>query len=304
MNGSPGQVDDPPSANEARTDFALAFAGPCILKNADGEPVTIRTERLGLLATPSGSLGLGDPLVNMDHVAPPGELLPPGPHPVDLCVARFPNGDERVAVARIRFAGAPAVKWEHSGAGAGVDSGTAGFCDGAGIAYLDDEPAGEALLAALEAGERAPTWHVAVIKVGGVDVIAFSSGWGDGLYSGLWGRSAAGDIVELVLDFDLLVTPITEPIPIGARPGRGSFAHPTLKAAGARAWVPWLGRRRLTIASGKQFVYPRWKLPDGSLSPLQGKPTWGRRWSYQVEPPAPDAELWLFVTRGYRPMTP
>ncbi|NET37521.1 MAG: DUF4241 domain-containing protein [Cyanothece sp. SIO1E1] len=51
-------------------------------------------------------------------------------------------------------------------------------------------------------GYRAAHWaNVVVNEANGANVIAFSSGWGDGGYASYWGYDAKGNLASLVTDF-------------------------------------------------------------------------------------------------------
>ena len=78
----------------------------------------------------------------------------------------------------------------------------------------------------------------------------FSSGWGDGFYTSWWGLNAAGEVVELVTDFELLVEPISQYVELPSPLPRGRFDHALLREQEISARVPLLSRRTL-ILGGK-----------------------------------------------------
>jgi hypothetical protein len=144
-----------------------------------GGAIDMTTRTIGELALPTGRVGVGDPFTT-SFAEPPSALArtaSPGRFPVELAIARFDHGDERVACARVRFAdaGARATRWETAIfegeaapgadeiAGYGVDSGTGCFFDRGERADVDDVP-GEEWLAAMEANQVDTwTWHVAPV---------------------------------------------------------------------------------------------------------------------------------------------
>src|SRR5688500_10107466 len=96
--------------------FAAAFAGSRFA-DEQGRVIEVRVQPVGDLKVPSGKLFACDPLTT-SFDGPHGDALdrdvPIGAHPVDVALAAFESGDQRVAFARVRFAseGRPAVRWE------------------------------------------------------------------------------------------------------------------------------------------------------------------------------------------------
>jgi hypothetical protein len=70
--------------------------------------IAVRT--IGQLHVPSGRIIACDPFVPMDR-APFTTAVPTGTHPVELSIARFPNDDERIAAARLRWSEVAADSW-------------------------------------------------------------------------------------------------------------------------------------------------------------------------------------------------
>jgi hypothetical protein len=76
-----------------------------------GKRVTFQVHELGQLLISSGAIAASDPFVSPN--APPYvQAVLNGPHPVSVAVARFDNGDERVAFARARFADSTPTAWK------------------------------------------------------------------------------------------------------------------------------------------------------------------------------------------------
>lgn len=205
----------------------------------------VRLERrtLGRLAH-RGPIVACDPLTGTAR--PFAAQLPAGSHPVEIVLGHRDN-DERVALARVVFADVVPQTFElatRSGEdirmlapgqrfGYGVDAGTGCFatpevsCDGSAE-----------LLAALDASQRL-TWGWAAThpRGDGHQRIAFSTGFGDGVYSSYLGRDGDGAPVCLVTDFQLF------PLILPALPDDPAFRRRSASAAYARvkAAIPQLG---------------------------------------------------------------
>ena len=118
----------------------VAFASGELLDA--GKRVTFKVHELGGLLITSGAIAASDPFVS-PNVAPHVQAAPNGRHPVSVAVARFDNGDERVAFAQTRFSESAPTVWTMALAagqdsarlgpdeyfGYGVDSGTGCFMD-------------------------------------------------------------------------------------------------------------------------------------------------------------------------------
>jgi hypothetical protein len=214
-------------------DYSQAFQDGLVVEytDADAEPETIKLHQhtLGELIVTTGQIVACDPLA-IPEMPPFADTVPLGRYSVIVSVAEWPDGDQRVAFALLRLGERPIARWEIavpqgrtlSSLKLGhifvypVDSGTGCFMD------LD---AARALLARAEqAAARQEdneelfdalkktyvntwSWTVLVLdEVTGANVIAFSSGWGDGSYPTFWGYDADGQQVALVTDFGVLDT--------------------------------------------------------------------------------------------------
>lgn len=164
----------------------------------------------------------------MPDTLPLADTIPPGYYPVILSVAESTNGDQRVAYALLRLSEQPAVRWEMAvpqgrtlGSlqpghiyGYPVDAGTGCFMD-ADVARALVTPKAPTI-AGRDASDElldllnktyVHTWSWANLVMDhstGANVIAFSSGWGDGFYPSYWGYDAADQRVALVTDFGML----------------------------------------------------------------------------------------------------
>lgn len=205
------------------TDFAVAFRDGATISDDEGLLATMRVQPLGDLIAPSGAIVACDPLTAIEP-KPFAQRIAPGRYPILLSVARLANGDERVACAQLRLSNAPVTRWEMArlerqeqitlGAdeffGYSVDAGVGCFMDAQAATALDaryerDESYDEALIDALEA-HRTDTWdyaNIALDERSGLNVILFSSGWGDGVFASYWGYDASGAPACLVTDFSL-----------------------------------------------------------------------------------------------------
>jgi hypothetical protein len=189
-----------------------------------------RLERreIGHLVLTSGRIVANDPLAFF-QTEPFTVAVPAGTYPVSVFIAhRTDSGgqaDQRIAFALVRFRDEQPARWEMALCanqdiatlkkeqffGYGVDAGTGAFMDADAAAIvttlrqdsvLYDEPLGDAL-GANYAHTR--EWAVFVVdKATGLNLVAFSSGWGDGTYPSFWGRSANGDPLCLLTDFLVL----------------------------------------------------------------------------------------------------
>lgn len=140
----------------------------------------------------------------------------PEPEPEPGRAAEPERPHRRVAAARLAIRDEPVVVWEQAvvpeqdlgalGAdefyGYGVDAGTGCFVDAEAVEPLGDfESDTETLMAAFEAME----WSAGVVALtapdSGHNLVAFSSGWGDGVYPTWIGRTATGEVACLVTEF-------------------------------------------------------------------------------------------------------
>lgn len=191
---------------------------------------TLHLHELGELVVTSGRIVACDPLV-MPDTLPLADTVPPGHYPVILSVAESSNGDQRVAYAMLQLSEQSVVRWEMAAPqgqsldslkpghifGYPVDAGTGCFMDADAARALvapvtrtaedkDTKDPGDELLALLSK-TYVYTWSWANMVTDdaiGANVIAFSSGWGDGFYPSYWGYCATNQRVALVTDFDVL----------------------------------------------------------------------------------------------------
>jgi hypothetical protein len=197
----------------------------------DDQPARLAVLSLGALQVASGRIAGVDALL-LESV-PYAQAVPNGLHPVQLVLAGLPDGEERVALMQVKFADRPAKRWENAllegedAAALGddelsvfaVESGVAALFDAGALAVWRSELAREpGALAALERvlrENRRPVWTWARVLAGNGGGVLATAGMGNGEYAAYWGRDAAGELVSLVLDFDLLdwaALPADEPV--------------------------------------------------------------------------------------------
>lgn len=275
----------------------------------EGETIAIEVKNLGDVIVRSGRITVCDPLapsVVMDLA----REVPKGKHPVEVAIAKM-GKDQRVALGCVRFAKGKAVRWEMATArgqsakklapgefyGYGVDAGTGCFVDTKAAKMLDEEEVGEAILAGL-GKTRVYTWAWTNVKLGDANVVAFSSGYGDGFYGSYWGFDAKGALVALVTDFGLMTEPIEEKLVF---PRIGPFTHPKLKSAGVA----------LTKVRGKDLGFKVRGDANVMLVTSKGKfipASTERKYTerdqtivFTPKKPPVDVQLAVTVTLGFRP---
>lgn len=213
-----------------RTGFERFFVdGPVGKPTGGGEQQVVEVRQVGELALPTGRLVAADPFVIWPEDAEAfTEEVPPGSYPVTVSLVSWVDGDGfpdlrqgyRVAAAKVTVSDEPAYSWrpavvpgEHVPMlpvmpefGYEVKSSTGAFFDLSAAAALDrlasdDEVGNCDLIDALGAvgGGRGPANVIDPLT--GLNVVAFSTGWGDGRYPTWVGRNTAGEAVSFVTDF-------------------------------------------------------------------------------------------------------
>jgi hypothetical protein len=185
----------------------------------------IEVRTIGQLYVPTGRLIACDPFVPMDQT-PLTTVVPTGTHPVDLSIARFPNEDERIAAARLRFSDEAPTEWlmglrgednpatlkEGESFAYGVDAGLGCFVDAESFPLYDEKMAQdgyfEVVMAELKRNHKnTRDWTLHHPIAGDPHNVAiFSSGWGDGIYTSYFGMRD-GKPVCLVTDFMVVRDP-------------------------------------------------------------------------------------------------
>jgi hypothetical protein len=202
----------------------LAFADQLSLKDSRLGDFRLVRHPLGNLDLPTGQIVACDP--SYGSVEPFSRAVKPGVYPVVLSVAQF-SKDQRVSYATLEFERSEPVRWEMAvwpGQHVntlkaeeifcyGVDAGTGCFMDIEAARTLKeqmdkDESVWDRLVQEMDK-TYIHTWSWANWKLDsnpGLNLVAFSTGWGDGCYASYWGYSAQGDLACLVTDFSVLMT--------------------------------------------------------------------------------------------------
>jgi hypothetical protein len=194
------------------------------LRTPDGE-VLIEVREIAQLNLSTGAIVACDPFLVSAYNTPFEKRVSGGRYPIELSVARFPNGDQRIALASIRIDVARPVRWEIATRpgqdaaalkddeifGYGVDAGTGCFTDmeaaTALVAKMKAEPAYYKQIIAVMQRSLVRTWgwaDMALDSVTGLNLVAFSSGFGDGFYASFWGYDEGGTVCRLTTDFRVL----------------------------------------------------------------------------------------------------
>ena len=179
---------------------------------------------VGDLILSTGQIVACDPLVFPD-AEPFTVTVAPGTYPLILAVAQVSDSDQRVAFAKVQFASGDPATWRIAVVpgqdtstlhpndifGYPVDAGTGCFMDGKAAALLAERMKSEDEYYQTIIGDMEKTyvhtWSYATVRPSPQhedNCVVFSSGWGDGFYASYFGYSAAGDVICLVTDFDVL----------------------------------------------------------------------------------------------------
>jgi hypothetical protein len=221
---------EPPQAPFFQRAFAPDFVATAddALPGEKPRPVKIyfKVSDLGPLMITSGKLVVADPFVSTDE-QPLGLDVPLGSFPVRLAVLQGAMGRGRVAFARLDISDRPIVRWEDARPldmqrDAENPQGEWGFSIDSGVAAFFDADAGRAASAAVEQDETffdswlekgqnagirdkgAPGAFRLTVPAGPANVVAFDSGWGEGVYRVYAGFDADGGLAALLADFDIL----------------------------------------------------------------------------------------------------
>jgi hypothetical protein len=212
-------------------DLARAFKHGAKYKDQHAA-YTVKLVDLAPVTLPTGRIFAADPFA-YQRIEPFERTVKKGTYPVIASVAKIApvkrgRPQERVAAAMLRFAKGEPASWINATRkgqklgklaadhffGYGVDAGTGCFCD------LTAAIALKALDAVESANDNWEGWLMAKISKGMLsskqawgsgsaitvpdtkaNVVAFSSGWGDGFYGSYWGISSKGEPLCLVTDF-------------------------------------------------------------------------------------------------------
>lgn len=202
------------------------------------QEVIISTHQIGELVLTSGRIVPCDPLIIPDSRYHLKQTVKPGRYPAIVATAEFqPIGDTRFACAMLQLSDQPTVRWEiaafnqpdpdHADALThyGVDAGTGCFVDWDAAEIIANLTSVETkwpdknefdlfcdrAIAEMEKNSfskhplTAGWCNLKVSDDSEANIIAFSSGWGDGGYPSFWGYDTSGNLTSLVTDFGLFL---------------------------------------------------------------------------------------------------
>ncbi len=189
-------------------------------KGEDGEFYELYSREVGDLKIAEGKIIACDPFL-YDKDLPFEASFPKGSFPVQLAIAKIAT-DERTAFSRIKFSEEMPVSWTTALVagqkledlkkdeiyGYGVDSGTGALMDASGAKelkrFLTEKDDNYDILINLmnKSYQHTRSWLNWESKK--VNVIMFSSGYGDGFYASYIGYDKHGHICRLVTDFGVL----------------------------------------------------------------------------------------------------
>lgn len=234
-----GDLPSPPrgTGEGLHTDFARAFTDGLVIDRGR-ERLTVTVVDAGRLQVGSGVLLVGDPgWVGGLQALPIG--VPKGKYRVQLSRVRGEDKDsgeagERIAAMRLLLGKGQAVRWLYL-ASIGVDTGSAAFMtptaadvlerqqDAAAQRYErrlhgDDAPEpADTIDGRLQASFSQDMLAPVLLQShprGPHNFVACSSGLGDGSYDVYVGLDAAGALVELAVDFGVLLEPVEDQVVI------------------------------------------------------------------------------------------
>lgn len=187
--------------------------------------IRLKIVEVGELNLPTGQICACDPLVCSEYVDAFVKKVSPGKYCVRLSLAHIET-DQRVAFAMLQFSEEPASNWElalipgqeekqfKEGEiyGYPVDSGTGCFMDKATAEVLSskfdrDDKYYEKIIAEMDK-TYVTTWSCANLVVSGnLNLICYSTGFGDGVYATYFGFGTGDEPVCLVTDFEIAHPP-------------------------------------------------------------------------------------------------
>lgn len=212
----------------AISNFLAVFQAGYKISDSTEEDVVIFTPYdVGDLILTSGKLIAADALVRMAEV-PFDFNLKPGRYPVTLSIANYiSRKSERVAYAMLSLSEKTPIRWEkatylheegdsispseYEFYGYSVDSGTGSFMDAEVEQILLDtefvEPKEDAWWYRLDelldqSSRRTWSWaNMCIDEKSQANIIAFSSGLGDGTYPSYFGYDEKNEVSKIVTDF-------------------------------------------------------------------------------------------------------
>lgn len=173
---------------------------------------------IGKLKLTTERLVACDPLHIDEYGIPFTQAFPTGQFPVQLAIAKL-DLQEMIAFARIKFSEEPVVRWElalQKGQeplpvggkeihGFSVDAGVVIFIDDAAVKGLDPSIVIETdgIIFKEMAKHYRNSWRFGLHNFGPYNLVAFTTGSGDGTYASYVGFDAKGNVAMLLTDFGL-----------------------------------------------------------------------------------------------------
>lgn len=208
----------------------LALGDGQIVQTEDGT-ATLRHYAAGDLIVTSGSIVAWDPcdpIFSGEEPQPFEQRVEPGRYPVVLSIAHSPGGDQRVAYATLRIRENEPVRWdvarlrgvEADAGGDGeyawsysVETGTGCFMDADVLRVAqgqpDDELGSARTINQAISDTYVNTWEWANVSLEpemAANIVAFTSGDGDGTYLTYLGYDASNVLMCYTTDFGLFAT--------------------------------------------------------------------------------------------------
>lgn len=173
---------------------------------------------IGKINIESGKIIACDPIIMRD-MKPFVQAFPIGQFPVHLAIAKFHN-DERVGFSRIYFSNKPVVKWEFALQKGqeqvlifgdtfysySVDGGIGLFLDEkANIEFVKDDSQSvlDEIFKEMDKHTHV-SWQFGLCKLNDHNLVAFSTGFGDGHYATYVGYDDNGQPCRLLTDFGMV----------------------------------------------------------------------------------------------------
>ena len=174
-----------------------------------GQDINIKCQEVGHLVLPTGYIVACDGLI--PNLEPFAVKVKPGSYPVILSLV-FSESSQQVACAMLRFSDTMPAAWKSAdaitdndfqGVGYSVDTGTGCFADLSAMQVLLAEPEKYESLRK-EVNQPYADWVDFRISEDSCNIIAFSSGRGDGTYPSYFGFDGDENIVCLATDFGII----------------------------------------------------------------------------------------------------
>lgn len=188
--------------------------------SAVGFDIVVQRRTMGRLHLPTGKLVACDPLEHPE-TEPFEQELPPGDYPVRAILAQL-RDEQRIAYAVLEVRDTPATRWQLAGVhseeeehvytvvssiGAFLDASTATrLMEYTELALHDEDEIEREMRAQFRKRRpKATQWaNIEHAALGPGNLIAFTSGFGDGAYKTYFGLDMNGHVSRVVTDFEVL----------------------------------------------------------------------------------------------------